>query len=48
MMSAGLIAFVGIMYAYIAVEQFYLDNPSVGIMYLGYAASNVGAYFLVK
>jgi len=48
MMSAGLVAFVGLIYAYIAAEQFYLENPSVGVMYLGYAASNVGIYFMVK
>jgi hypothetical protein len=48
MMSAGLVAFVGILYAYIAIEQFYLENPAVGVMYLGYAGANVGAWFLVK
>ena len=48
MMSAGLIVFVGLLYAYIAVEQFYLENPAVGMMYFGYALANIGAWFLVK
>lgn len=47
-MSAGLVLFIGVVYAYIAAEQFYLENPAVGVMYLGYAASNGGIYFLVK
>jgi hypothetical protein len=31
MMSAGLVALVGGIYAYIAAEQFYLDNPAMGV-----------------
>lgn len=48
MMSPALVCAVGLIYAYIAAEQFFLDNPSVGVMYLGYAVANVGAWFLVK
>jgi len=48
MMSAGLVCAVGLIYAYISVEQFILENPSVGVMYAGYAVANAGAWFLVK
>lgn len=48
MMSGGLVAFVGVLYAYIAAEQFYLDNPAMGVTYAGYAFSNVGLWFLLK
>ena len=48
MMSPALVAFVGLIYAYIAAEQFYLENPSVGFMYFGYSLANVGAWFLVR
>lgn len=48
MMSAGLVAFVGVIYGYIAVEQFYLSNPSMGVVYLGYAFSNIGLWVLVR
>lgn len=48
MMSAGLVALVGGIYAYIAAEQFYLDNPAMGICYAGYAVSNCGIYILLR
>lgn len=48
MMSPGLVMFVGVIYGYIAVEQFYLGNPPMGICYMGYSVSNVGIYFLLK
>jgi len=48
MMSGGLVCFVGLLYAYIAAEQFYLDNPSMGVVYSGYAFSNIGLWFLLK
>ena len=47
-MSAALIAGVGLVYAYIAAEQFYLGNPSVGITFAGYSFSNIGLWFLAK
>lgn len=48
MMSGALIAFIGLLYAYIAAEQFYLENPSMGVVYAGYAFSNIGLWWLVK
>ncbi len=48
MMSPALVAFVGIIYGYIAAEQFYLSNPSMGVVYLGYAFSNIGLWILVR
>jgi hypothetical protein len=48
MMSPALVAAVGLIYAYIAAEQFYLDNPSMGVVYAGYSFSNIGLWWLVK
>jgi hypothetical protein len=48
MMSPALVAFVGLIYAYIAAEQFYLENPSMGVVYAGYAFSNIGLWWLVR
>lgn len=48
MMSPALVAFVGVIYAYIAAEQFYLSNPSMGVVYAGYAFSNIGLWVLVR
>ncbi len=48
MMSPGLVLFVGAVYAYIAAEQFYLDNAAMGVVYAGYSFSNVGLWWLVK
>lgn len=48
MMSPALVAFVGLIYAYIAAEQFYTSNPSMGVVYLGYAFSNIGLWVLVR
>lgn len=48
MMSPGLVLFVGAIYAYIAVEQFYLSNPAMGIVYAGYGFSNIGLWWLVR
>lgn len=47
-MSPALVAFVGLLYAYIAAEQFYLQNPSMGVVYAGYAFSNIGLWLLLK
>ena len=46
-MGPWLVALVGLIYAYIAAEQFALSNPSMGVVYAGYAASNVGLFFLM-
>jgi hypothetical protein len=48
MMSGGLVAAVGLIYGYIAAVQFFLDNPSMGVVYAGYAFSNIGLWFLLK
>jgi len=47
-MSAWLIALVGAIYAYIAVEQLLKGNPYMAIVYAGYAFSNVGLYLITK
>ncbi len=48
MMSPALVAGIGLIYAYIASEQFFLENPSMGVVYAGYAFSNIGLWFLLK
>jgi hypothetical protein len=48
MMSPALVAFVGLIYAYISAEQFWHENPSMGVVYAGYAFSNIGLWWLVK
>lgn len=48
MMSPALVCFVGVIYAYISAEQFYLENPSMGVVYFGHAFSNIGLWFLLK
>ena len=47
-MSAWLIIATGLAYAYVAVEQFFKGNPSMTIVYAGYAFSNVGLYLLAR
>lgn len=47
-MSGWLIALTGVLYAYIAADQFWRGNPGMGIAYLGYAFSNAGLYLLAK
>ena len=47
-MSSWLIALVGLVYAYIAVEQIVRGSPQMGMIFGGYALSNVGFYFLAK
>lgn len=47
-MSPALVVFVGVIYAYIACEQFYMANPSMGVVYAGYAFSNIGLWVLVR
>jgi hypothetical protein len=47
-MSAPLIVFVGLVYSYIAVEQIYKGNVGAGLMYAGYAFSNIGLFMLVR
>lgn len=46
-MSVWLIIAVGIVYAYIAFEQWWFaGNPWMAIVYAGYAFSNVGLAYL--
>lgn len=47
-MSGPLIALTGLIYAYVAADQFTKGNPGMGIAYLGYAFANVGLYTLAK
>lgn len=46
-MSAGLIIAVGLIYLAVAVEQLYKGDMGIGLMYIGYAFANVGAWILV-
>ncbi len=45
-MSGFLIALTGLIYAYVAVEQAFKENPWLAIVYAGYAFSNIGLYYL--
>jgi hypothetical protein len=47
-MSGWLIALTGVIYAAISIEQFAKNNPSMGIVYAGYAWSNAGLWWMVK
>jgi hypothetical protein len=46
--SGPLIALTGVIYAYVAADQFWRGNTGMGIAYLGYAFSNVGLYLLAR
>lgn len=41
-MSFWLILFVGLIYLYVAIEQYIKGNPGMAIAYAGYAFSNIG------
>jgi hypothetical protein len=47
-MSAWMIGAVGVVYAYISVEQFIKGNPAMGACFAGYAFANAGLLFLAK
>lgn len=47
-MSGWLVALTGLIYAYVAVEQFFHDNPAMGLTYAGYAFANIGLWMAVK
>lgn len=47
-MSGWLIAFVGLIYAGIAVDSFVRGNHPNAIVFAGYAFSNVGLYIMAK
>jgi hypothetical protein len=44
--SAWLIALVGTIYLYIAVEQFMRGNVAMSVVFAGYAFSNTGLFIL--
>jgi len=45
-MSAWLIAFTGLIYCYVSIEQLYKGNIGMFIAYLGYSFANIGLYIL--
>jgi tellurite resistance protein TehA-like permease len=47
-MSAWLIALVGLIYAGISCEQFIRSDPRMGIVFAGYAFSNIGLWLMAK
>ncbi len=47
-MSAWLIALVGLVYAWVAVEQGLKGNIGQAIMFSGYAFSNVGLIYIAR
>lgn len=47
-MSPWLIALTGLIYAYIAVDQFFKGAGAMCVVYAGYAFSNIGLYYSVK
>jgi hypothetical protein len=47
-MSPWLVAVTGLIYSYIAVDQFFKGAGAMCIVYAGYAFSNLGLYFVVK
>jgi hypothetical protein len=48
-MSGFLIAFTGMIYLYVAIEQLYSHkNIGMFIAYLGYAFANIGLYLLAS
>jgi hypothetical protein len=45
-MSGNLIIATGLIYLYIAIEQFVKGNVPMFICYLGYAGANVGLWMM--
>ena len=45
-MSKPLIMITGLIYLYVAMEQWYNGNNAMCLAYIGYSFSNVGLYFL--
>jgi len=46
-MSTWLVALTGLIYLWIAVEQFIKKDYAMAIVYFGYALANVGLYVAV-
>lgn len=47
-MSTWLVAAMGLVYLYVALEQFFKGSMGTGIMFLGYAIGNIGLILQVK
>lgn len=47
-MSSNLIIITGLIYLWIAIEQFTKGSAGMSITYFGYALGNVGLYILEK
>lgn len=47
-MSHWLIAFTGLAYAYVAIEQGMRGNSAMAVVYAGYAFSNVGLWVMAR
>lgn len=47
-MSANLVALCGFIYLYVCMEQFWRSEWAIGLMYLGYAIANVGAWKIAQ
>lgn len=47
-MSGWLIAVVGLVYAYVAFEQTMRGNSAMGVVFAGYAFSNIGLYLAAR
>lgn len=46
--SGPLIALTGVIYLYVAFDQFWRGNAGMGVTYLGYAFANVGLYLMAR
>lgn len=47
-MSQPLIVITGLIYAYVALEQWVKGNTGAAIMFLGYAGANVGVFMQAR
>jgi len=47
-MSAWLIAFIGIVYAVVAIDLFIKGNIGLAIAFVGYSLGNVGLFIVAK
>lgn len=47
-MSGWMIIGTGLVYTYVAIEQWVKDNPAMSLAYAGYAFSNIGLYMALK
>lgn len=47
-MSSGLIILTGVIYAYVAYEQWHRGNAAMSVTYAGYAFSNIGLFLACR